>query len=245
MDANPEIVTVEFLTAASELAWPVLAFIVLVTLLPTIKRIIHSRGITIKYGNMELSVQDASDQIRKQVDDIQNHISQLTGDKFSTSPKGDEPLSTESSEVEIVGNHRLILWVDDNPTNNAYEIAKLQDDGYDVSTATSTHAALNLLERGATQPDIIISDMGQREGLGYNSVAGIDFVRDIRAKGIATPTYIYCSGKAANRYRREAIETGCNGITASPTKLFQLVASGTQNIPNRPSDHSIATDGAG
>jgi hypothetical protein len=49
----------ETIKAIAELAWPVLAAIVLLGFLPTLRRVIQSRGVTIKYGQMELSVQDA------------------------------------------------------------------------------------------------------------------------------------------------------------------------------------------
>ena len=216
----------ELLKAIGDLAWPVLAAIILLTLLPTIMKVLRSRGVKIKYGNLELSVQDASDQLRQQVVDLQNQVRNLMAQGVGAATTADQPEPHEPPEEEMVPTRRLILWVDDKPTNNAYEIVKLQDDGYDISTAESTRSALTLLQGGTTKPDIIISDMGRREGIGYNRTAGIDLVRGIRAQGLETPIYIYSSGKAARQYAEESRKAGCNGITSSPIKLFEFVASG-------------------
>jgi CheY-like chemotaxis protein len=224
----------ELLKAIADLAWPVLAAIILLALLPTIAKVLRSRGVTIKYGNMKLSVQDASDQLRKQVEDIQNQLRDLTAQEVAAKPAGDDPGNIESPEEETAPEHRLILWVDDKPTNNAHEIAKLQKDGYDISTAESTAAALTLLQGGTTKPDIIISDMGRREGLGYNRNAGIDLVRSIRAQGLDTPIYIYSSAKTERKYAEEVRKAGGNGITSSPIKLFKFVASGAYNTSIQP-----------
>ena len=60
----------ETIKALADLAWPVLAAVVLVGLLPTLRNVIQSRNVTIKYGQMEVSVQDAADQLRRQVEDL-------------------------------------------------------------------------------------------------------------------------------------------------------------------------------
>ena len=219
----------EVLKAIADLAWPVLAAIIFLALLPTIAKVLRSRGVTIKYGDMVLSVQDASDQLRKQVEDIQNQIQNLAAQRSATLPSVDDHDSMEPQEEEIISIRRSILWVDDKPTNNAHEIAKLEGDGYDISTAESTSAALTLLQSGTKKPDVIITDMGRREGLRYNRTAGIDLIRGIRAQGLETPVYIYCSAKGARQYAAGVRNAGGNGITASPIKLFELVASGVHN----------------
>lgn len=212
----------EILKALADLAWPVLATVILLILLPTIKRILHSREVSIKFGDMEVSVQDASDQLRKQVEDMQNQIRALTEQGFVSS---DEVKTQALPDEETLAVSRLILWVDDKPANNAYEIAKFQGDGYEISTAESTSAALALLENGTVKPNAIISDLGRREGVWFNRTAGIDLIRGIRANDPSIPIYIYSSADCARKYEKEVYAAGGNGITASPVKLFEFVNS--------------------
>ena len=53
----------------------------------------------------------------------------------------------------------LVLWVDDNPSNNVLEIRSLEALGVRTITSTSTEDALQKV--GTTQFDVIISDMGR------------------------------------------------------------------------------------
>ena len=244
----------ELLKAIADLAWPILAATILLFLLPTIIKILKSRGVTIKYGNMELSVQDASDQLRRQIEDMQDRIrkisqhdiSKLTTtdqpafqkiedvqdqmrklSQYDTSESAttDQPAFQKNEDATVFPLGRRILWVDDNPTNNAYEIAKLQSDGYDIHTAKSTRAAVELLKREAGKPDIIISDMGRLEGAFYNRSAGIDLIKNIRSQGLNNPIYVYCSRGAEQKYKDEVFRIGGNGITSSPTELFGFIKS--------------------
>jgi hypothetical protein len=50
-----------FLESGAAFAWPIMIGNVLWRMWPSIRKIIDSRGFTVKYGGMEVSVQDASD----------------------------------------------------------------------------------------------------------------------------------------------------------------------------------------
>jgi CheY-like chemotaxis protein len=113
--------------------------------------------------------------------------------------------------------------VDDQPAHNAYEIAKLQRDGLEISTAESTQAALALLESRAEPPALIVSDMGRREGLVVKRTAGLELIREARSRGINLPMYIYAAPEAVEKYRQQVLQAGGNGITASPLELFQFI----------------------
>src|SRR5215210_6618803 len=136
----------DILEGLAAFAWPILLGIVLWQLWPSISNIIDSRGFTVKYGGMEVSVQDASDQLRKQVNDLQNQVLALkqppaaAGHAARTSSNGATP--------EMV---KTVLWVDDAPRRNAHEIAKLEEDGYLVIQASSTSEARSIVRSG-TEP---------------------------------------------------------------------------------------------
>jgi CheY-like chemotaxis protein len=118
---------------------------------------------------------------------------------------------------------KTILWVDDRPSNNAHEIAKLREDnGYRVIEATSTAAALTAL-RNNQNPDVIITDMGREEDGKFKPDAGLNLIRSVRAMGIKAPIYIYTSPRRAEQIHDEVKAAGGNGATGSPVELFSLI----------------------
>lgn len=218
----------DILGALAELAWPILAAVVLFALLPTIIRVARSRAVSIKYGNMEISVQDASDQIRRQIDDLQDQVRALQGH-----PGRQTRATTE--DLEIIAEPPTteqaapltILWVDDHPKNNAHEIAKLQSEGWEITTVGSTGDALDFLGNRAGPPTLIISDMGRWEGLIQRKRAGIDLIKAVRNSGLEIPIYIYASSKAVQSFKREVRQFSNADITDSPIELFDLVRNAT------------------
>src|SRR5436190_10278289 len=101
----------KILDGLSKVSWPLLALIVIWKLYPVLSGIIQSRAFTIKVSDMEISVQEASNQLSKQIQDLQ--------DKVAALERQPGPVSTQLPSSALT-----ILWVDDNPSNNAYEIAK-------------------------------------------------------------------------------------------------------------------------
>jgi CheY-like chemotaxis protein len=245
---------VEILQAISSLAWPVLAGVALVVLLPTMKKIIASRGFTIKFGGTELSVQDASDQLSTQVQDLQNQVVELkqrqaalitavdsTTAALDTAPSvRDEAVRSSilqaKEELRTAKAYKspperdtskTVLWVDDNPTNNAYEIAKLERaDRYRVDQAKSTRGALGKLK--LTNYAVIITDMGRQEDGNFVPDAGLQLISAVRDMGIETPIYVYTSPGSAEQLRDDVKNAGGDGVTGSPVELFSLIESGSQ-----------------
>ncbi len=207
----------EIVEALSKLAWPVLAAVVIWKFYPGIRKIIDSRGFTVKIGEMEVTVQQASDQIRSQIEDLQRAVS--TQPRSAELSRGEHAPATPASPG---GVHR-ILWVDDNPTNNAYEIAKLKSDGFDVSQALSSAAALEILQGGDLEVDAIISDMGRQEGGLYDPDAGLKFIEQARKAGITTPIFVYTTARHAARTRDRVTKAGGNGTTKSALELFEMI----------------------
>ena len=208
----------ELLKALADLAWPILAAVVLFALLPTIIRIARSGSFSIKYGDMEISVQNASNQIRKQIEDLQDQVRALQ----ETQPVvGREAESIPQPTADM--RKGTILWVDDTPQNNAHEIAKLQDDDWDISLVESTAAALTWLRSRSSPPTLVISDMGRREGITYRKTAGLDLISEMHAQGRRVPVIVYASDSAVREYRERVERAGGSGITASPIGLFRMV----------------------
>jgi CheY-like chemotaxis protein len=211
----------KLLDAISHLAWPVLATVVLWRIFPTIVSLVKSRGIKIKIGEMEVSVQEASEQLRLQIDDLQKKVAELRSAPM-TSPA--PPIAAPRSAPPAIPLNRppRVLWTDDNPTNNALEIARLRDAGVEVSEANTTEEAARMLSGGA-RFDAVITDMGRRTKGGYRAQAGLELIRAVRSAGINTPIFVYTTAKVAESMRDEVVAAGGNGCTVSAVELFELL----------------------
>jgi CheY-like chemotaxis protein len=210
------------LDALSKLAWPILVAVILWKLYPSIRGIIDSRGFTVKVGEMEVTVQEASDQLRTQVEDLQEKVSGLRLQVEGAQAATGLTLAAEPREPEPKPIKR-VLWVDDNPENNAFEIAKLRDDDLQVVQATSTDEAMGILLSGRLEVDAIVSDMGRRERGKNQPEAGLTLIQEARGADIQVPIFVYASPRAVARYRDEIREAGGSGATASPIELFELI----------------------
>jgi CheY-like chemotaxis protein len=182
-------------------------------LFPSIKKIVESRGFTVKVGPTELTVQEVSEKFLQSTADIQDKLASMT------SPTS---LSAEKSEKLPSQSVQRILWVDDNPSNNAYEIAQLNTLGVNVVQVESTEEGIAIAYGYGTPFDAVISDMGRQEESGYNATAGIDLIKQLRERGYAAPIFIYASRAALSR-RNDILGVGGNGVTTSPTELFALL----------------------
>jgi CheY-like chemotaxis protein len=111
-----------------------------------------------------------------------------------------------------------LLWVDDNPNNNRYERLAFDIYGFDITLATSTKDALDVL---AAQPfDLIISDMNRAEG----PTEGWVLLDRMRESGDHTPFVIYSStGRESSR--NEAKRRGADDYVSNATDLFRAVTS--------------------
>jgi len=218
---------IKLIDALSKLAWPALAAIILWKLYPALKNIIEARGFSVELGGMKLSVQEASDQLRKQIQDLQEKIGSLRDNVPETAGRMHENVQT-SDDGQV---SKRILWVDDVPPNNAFEIAKLRDEGYEIVQALSTSEAMNILSGSKQRFGLIVSDMGRREEGGYRAKAGITLIKEVRKAGFDIPIIVYSSANQAQRSRSDVIEAGGNGVTASPLELFELIdkAMGNSN----------------
>ena len=207
--------------AISKLAWPVLAAVVLIFIWPTLRGIIRSRGFTIKFADLEVTVEKASDQLLKSVTDLQDKVALLMSRDAQQPPLpvGAPARVAAAPAVPVGVKPRTVLWVDDHPENNAIEARRLQGDGIDVETVKSTAQALEALKKNHTI-DAVITDMGRREGVFLVSEAGIRLVETMRKEGHNQPVFIYSSAKSVHELRDRAEKAGAALLTSSPVELF-------------------------
>lgn len=120
-----------------------------------------------------------------------------------------------------------LLWVDDNPQNNALIVDRLKRNGIRVDLARTTDEALTLLDKRRAY-GAIVSDWGRTERDTRVSDAGRWLTETARERGIDTPIIIYTNmfGPADTR-RKEALQAGANFVTGSTTQLLaELTALG-------------------
>lgn len=115
-----------------------------------------------------------------------------------------------------------VLWVDDQPDNNAYERQALQALGVSFVLAASTDEAL---EKAAKQTfDVVVSDMARPA----DPQAGYTLLEQLRAAGNTTPLVIY-AGSNAPEYKAEARRRGAVGSTNRASELFAYVLTAIEN----------------
>lgn len=211
----------ELISAFADLLWPVILLIVILALLPAIRTIVQSRSFTVKVGDVEVSVQDAANELRTQVDDLQRKVIELRSslpagaqraEEASAPPKAAPPKAAPAS--------RGVLWVDDKPSNNAIEVANLRQRQIPVKQVTSTADAMAALA-AADQYAAVISDMGRFEHGRFRGRAGLDLLEEMRRAEIAVPFMVYTSRGSAARQDAQVREAGGHGATASPVELLE------------------------
>ncbi|MBT3188626.1 MAG: response regulator [Anaerolineae bacterium] len=210
----------------------------------------RGRKFTVKIGEMELSMDEFSKQQGDMIKDLQNRVNELqrkieakTDLPVADSPKAEE-LSFEERRVEIrreadvplvesMFNAEIvtldidddisdILWVDDNPRNNAFLIDSLHNQGISVSTAANTNEALERFKRGTF--DCVISDSCRHEGKEVdNCQAGFELSSAIRELNEDVPIYIY-TDEVDEKMKEKAHNVGATAITSSPSELLKLLS---------------------
>jgi CheY-like chemotaxis protein len=209
--------------AIGTLLWPLLVAVLLIRVIPHIpgvvadlRRAMRTRGFTVKVGGVELSVEEATEQLRRQVTDLQTHMASQLAARAMPAPGAE----AEAAPAPVPGAERAtILWVDDNPGGNALEITKLRDDGLEVLVARTTAEAMDVLSlrRGVRA---IVTDLGRSEDGEFRSHAGLALLRQLKEAEQDQPVLVYTSPQRAQLDRQDALEAGATIVTGSPTELF-------------------------
>ncbi|SRR6266571_382651 len=208
--------------ALSALLWPLIVVAVIVIFRPAVSSLIESarsRKFTVKIGGQELTMDEANEQQRSLIADLQTQLIELR--KRVDGSQIASPVERTLQPTVSPPAPTSILWVDDYPKNNSYFIDHLQELGVKVDLALSTGEGLSMF--GRRRYSCVISDMGRHEDGRENSDAGLDLLREIRAKDQKIPFIIFCSTRGVRQHGKEALHLGATGITASPTELFGLL----------------------
>lgn len=173
------------------LAWPVLAFVVAWRLWPLLRGALQRGTLTVKFGDMEISVQEASEGLR--------------------SARRGRPMERTT-----------ILWVDDRPESIAVEIATLEDRGVDVVHVPTPADALRELVGHGRDYAALITDMARTENGVKRPKAGIGLITEARRRLPACHLHVLRRPERGAAQGR-GLDTGADGITASPLELLAMI----------------------
>jgi len=207
----------KILEAVSKFAWPLLAGVVLFVLYPELKKIVRSRGFTVKVADMELSVQSASEQLSKQINELQEKVLRL---QFKTQEIPDVQLYQPELHEGVEPDRKRILWVMDNPQNYAFAIAKLERDGVEIIKAKSTAEAIELLNLQGADIDGIVTDVSRQENGVHHPKAGLELIKKIREAEFKLPIFVLCSERNIREYHAALKAAGAIEATASSLDLI-------------------------
>jgi CheY-like chemotaxis protein len=206
--------------------WVVLAAVVIWRLLPTIRGIVESRGFTIKAGGAEISVQQASDTLAHGVDDLREQLTALKAQVEAGGAVAPAEGAAEAAASPIaagVPQLRRVLWIDDHPENNVYEVQALQRKDVVVDQVTSTADGLNAVLHATIRYDVVITDIGRQETGHDRPQAGLEFIQQMRKEDLETPIFVYASAAAVGRLSDAIMAAGANGATSSATELLEML----------------------
>jgi CheY-like chemotaxis protein len=113
--------------------------------------------------------------------------------------------------VQGVIDGARILWLDDHPEWNSWEIACLEAAGARVRTVETTRAALALVGDGY---DVIVSDV-DRAGNASEGIAALPLLHEVAPD---TPVVLY-----VGQLQARGVPVGAFGITNRPDELLHLV----------------------
>jgi CheY-like chemotaxis protein len=223
--------------ALGSLLWPLLLAVLVLRVVPLLpgliadlRQALRTRAFKVKIGGAELSVEEATEQLRRQVSDLQTQMAAQLAERG--------PAKAAAAASWRDQGRPTILWVDDRPERNALELAKLRDDGVEVLQARSTDEAMDVLalRRGV---QAIVTNLGRTEGGEHRPHAGLTLMRQLREAGFEQPVLVYTWVSRAEQERTDALAAGAAAVTASPTELFAAL----QELL-RPSDAPAAAEPA-
>jgi CheY-like chemotaxis protein len=215
--------------AIGSLLWPLLVAVLLIRVIPHIpgvvadlRKAMRTRAFTVKIGGAELSVEDAAEQLRRQVADLQTHMAIQLAEQGEPGPPtapGAPSLAEAAAGPAVDQGRATVLWVDDNPEDNTMELAKLRDDGIELLLARSTAEAMDVLSlrRGVRA---IVTDLGRAEDGEFRSHAGLALLRQLHEAEQDQPVLVYTSSRRVELDRQDALDAGATAVTSSPTELF-------------------------
>jgi len=211
----------ELLTAFATLAWPVIVLILVVVFARPLAALIRSArdrdDVTFEIGGQRISFGKLREQQNAITSDLQRQVAALQA-QVARLGGNERAVESQMESVQPVPSSRVaVLWVDDQPANNALIMDQLRTAGTTVDLARDTAEGIQLALRNDYR--VAISDLARLENDRLRGTAGVEFVRQLREAGRPLPTIIFASGRGVRVHRDEAVAAGADKVTDSASEL--------------------------
>ena len=155
------------------------------------------------------------------------------------SASGAAVLQAQTRSLIDLTDQQRVLWVDDRPEGNRFEIAALAKLQIEVLTARSTDEALQVIAADTEGFGLVISDW---ERAGEPAQAGLRLLARLPMTGVERPQVFYHGEQSARRVQRaaKACAAGALGEAVLPDELMTLVLQALQVGP-APHPRPLAT----
>jgi CheY-like chemotaxis protein len=209
-------------------AWPVILLIIILVFrhevrqfLPVLAKRLKKKADIVGSSFEFTEVKALQDSIESGVEKLKDDPDELASfvrkqvEKLLEASASSKPLAPS---LPLSG--RSILWVDDNPLNNAYEESIFKQLGATIKQATSTEQALHYLHQAFKRYNLIISDVHRDEKGRSNPTAGYELLDRVRRDQIQVPFVFYTSSAARVDRTKSKL---ADGVADNPSRLQDLV----------------------
>ena len=166
--------------------------------------------------------------LERVLEDVTRQIGQAQAAKGGAAPDAAAVRQQALRLIDAPEPHH-VLWVDDHPENNAYEIATLAKLQIEVETVRSTDDALARLAAPEGTPyDLVISDWSRSAEA---PLAGLRLLAAMRQRDHRQPVIYYhgtFGGVARTALAASARAAGAHGEAVLPAELMALVLGALQ-----------------
>ncbi len=136
---------------------------------------------------------------------------------------GDRPVIAESRKDELPSGHENILFVDDEEGLASACVEMLELQGYQVTSTSSSTAALRLFTATPEHFDLVITDQTMPEMLGTELASELRRIKPILP-------IILCSGHHSEQLARESAERGIHVLQMKPVDMRALAQTVRQAL---------------
>jgi len=149
-----------------------------------------------------------------------------TDDAPTTAPE------TEAAPTKKPANHRKVLVVDDDPLFLKITTSQLEQEGYEVITATDGCAAIEIVRK--QNPNVVLLDLNLPQdvtGVPWNGFRVISWLK--RTDALKNTPVVMMTSDDPSKHTREAIRAGATGFFSKRLDAKHLLTITEQALTRR------------
>jgi CheY-like chemotaxis protein len=141
----------------SAVAWPIVVVVVAALFRRPLQGLLSGEQVALSMAGVSITSQRSAEAVRMLVRANAKHPGRTLLFWRAASQ-----VHVISQAVERLGHRPRLLWVDDRPSNNRYEVGALRSMGISVKQMTSTRQALDEIATARSRYDVLITDWDGR-----------------------------------------------------------------------------------